>query len=32
MIYWIKGGKITLLKKMDMKAKYSDKWMSWLGW
>ena len=32
MIYIIKGGKITLLKKIDMKAKYSDKWMSWLGW
>jgi branched-chain amino acid transport system substrate-binding protein len=31
-IYWIKGGKIQLLKKTDMKAKYPDKWMSWLGW
>jgi branched-chain amino acid transport system substrate-binding protein len=32
MIYWIKGGKIQLLKKIDMRAKYPDKWMSWLGW
>jgi branched-chain amino acid transport system substrate-binding protein len=31
-IYWIKGGKIQLLKKTDMKAKYPDKWMSWMGW
>jgi len=32
MIYIIKGGKIQLLKKIDMRAKYADKWMSWLGW
>ena len=32
MIYIIKGGKITLLRKIDMRAKYADKWMSWLGW
>lgn len=32
MIYIIKGGKITLLKKIDMRAKYPDKWMAWLGW
>jgi branched-chain amino acid transport system substrate-binding protein len=32
MIYWIKGGKIQLLRKIDMREKYSDKWMSWLGW
>jgi branched-chain amino acid transport system substrate-binding protein len=31
-IYWIKDGKIHLLKKTDMKAKYPDKWMSWMGW
>jgi len=32
MIYWIKDGKIQLLEKIDMKKKFPDKWMSWLGW
>jgi branched-chain amino acid transport system substrate-binding protein len=32
MIYWIKGGKIELLQKVDMRAKFPDKWMEWLGW
>jgi branched-chain amino acid transport system substrate-binding protein len=32
LIYWIKDGKIQLLKKMDMKAQFADKWASWLGW
>lgn len=32
MIYWIKDGKIQLLQEIDMKKKFPDKWMSWLGW
>lgn len=32
MIYWIKDGKIQLLQKIDMKAKFPDKWMTWLGY
>lgn len=32
MIYTVKDGKITLLEKIDMKEKFADKWMSWLGW
>jgi len=32
MIYWIKGGKIQLLDKIDMKKKFPDQWLSWLGW
>ena len=32
MLYWIKDGKIQLLDKIDMKKKFPDKWMSWLGW
>lgn len=32
MLYWIKGGKIQLLDKIDMKKKFPDKWMGWLGW
>jgi len=32
LLYTIKNGKITLLKKIDMKKKFPDKWMSWLGW
>ncbi|MEJ2718160.1 MAG: hypothetical protein P8182_13655, partial [Deltaproteobacteria bacterium] len=32
MIYWIKNGKIQLLEKIDMKKKFPDQWLSWLGW
>jgi len=32
MLYTIKDGKIVLLLKIDMKAKFPDKWASWLGW
>jgi branched-chain amino acid transport system substrate-binding protein len=32
MIYVIKDGKIQLLEQIDMKKKFPDKWMSWLGW
>lgn len=32
MIYIIKGGDIKLLKKMDMRARYPDLWLTWLGW
>jgi branched-chain amino acid transport system substrate-binding protein len=32
MIYWIKDGKIQLLRKIDMKKQFPDKWASWLGW
>ncbi len=32
LIYHVKGGKIQLLKKMDMKTQFAAKWGSWLGW
>ncbi len=32
LIYYIKDGKIELMKKMDMKKQFPDKWDSWLGW
>jgi branched-chain amino acid transport system substrate-binding protein len=32
LIYSIKDGKIQLLQEIDMKKKFADKWMSWLGW
>ena len=32
LLYTIKDGKITLLQEIDMKKKFADKWMSWLGW
>ncbi|MFH0825493.1 MAG: ABC transporter substrate-binding protein [Pseudomonadota bacterium] len=32
MVYQIKDGKIQLMQKVDMKAKFPDKWDSWLGW
>ncbi len=32
LIYHIKDKKIQLLKKMDMKTQFKDKWESWLGW
>jgi branched-chain amino acid transport system substrate-binding protein len=32
LIYSIKDGKIQLLQEIDMKKKFPDKWMSWLGW
>lgn len=32
MIYVIKGGKLTLLQEIDMKKKFADKWMAWLGY
>ncbi|MEW6232582.1 MAG: ABC transporter substrate-binding protein [Chloroflexota bacterium] len=31
-IYQIKGGKFALLKEVDLKAKWADKWPEWLGW
>jgi len=31
-IYEIKGGKIVLLATPDLKGRWPDKWMSWLGW
>lgn len=31
-IYQIKGGKFVLLKEVDLKAKWPDKWPEWLGW
>ncbi len=31
-LYQIKGGKIGLLKEIDMKAKYSDLWSKWIGY
>ncbi len=32
LIYWIKGGKIQLLKKMDMQRAFPKEWPTWLGW
>jgi len=31
-IYQIRGGKFVLLKEVDLKAKWPDKWPEWLGW
>jgi len=31
-LYVIKDGKIVLLKQINMKEKFPDKWQSWLGW
>lgn len=32
MIFWIKDGKIQLLRETDMKKNFPKKWASWLGW
>ncbi len=31
-LYQIKGGKIGLLKEIDMRAKYGDQWPKWIGY
>lgn len=31
-VYQIKGGKIGLLKAVDLRAKYADQWPKWIGY
>jgi len=31
-VYEVKGGKFELVKRVDLKERWADKWPSWIGW